>query len=247
MGYSYQYNAAFEEAMSSIMAMNGLNAAFGSALNIVIYVLTALSLYTIAKRRGISKAWLAWIPVVDVWVLGSISDQFRYVVRGENKSKRKWLLTLNVLLTVISIVLVVLVLMMVVSIFIGISTNGDPQTVMEQGILGSVFGMLGACLLILGLSIARAVIYYMALYDLYTSCDPKNNVVYLVLSIVPLVSTFALPIFLFLCREKDEGMPPRKPEPEYGTPPYDWYEESNRGEEEWHSEESDPGDPWDHP
>ena len=46
-------------------------------LSIAAYVLQALGLYTIAKRRGISNPWLAWVPVAWVWVLGSISDQFR--------------------------------------------------------------------------------------------------------------------------------------------------------------------------
>ena len=50
---------------------------FTSGLAIVSYVLLAWGLFTIAKRRGINKPWLAWIPVVNVWMLGCISDQYR--------------------------------------------------------------------------------------------------------------------------------------------------------------------------
>ena len=35
--------------------------------------------------------------MVNVWVLGSLSDQYRYVVRGENKSKRKAMLVLSII------------------------------------------------------------------------------------------------------------------------------------------------------
>ena len=64
-------------------------------VGIASYVLTSLALYTLASRRGIRKAWLSWVPVLNVWIVGSLSDQYRYVVKGQVKSKRKILLTLN--------------------------------------------------------------------------------------------------------------------------------------------------------
>jgi len=52
----------------------------------------------------------------------------------------------------------------------------------------------------------------MALYDLYTSMDPANCVVFIVLSILINVTE---PFFLFFNRNRDDGMPPRKQEPSY--------------------------------
>ena len=42
-----------------------LRSLFGTPmlLSIAGYVLTALALYTIARRRGLRNPWLAWIPV----------------------------------------------------------------------------------------------------------------------------------------------------------------------------------------
>jgi len=65
------------------------------------------------------------------------------------------------------------------------------------------------------------VIRYIAMYDLYTSCNPQNNVLFLVLSIF---FTVTEPFFLFFIRNKDEGMPPRRQlryipqEPRYEPP-----------------------------
>jgi hypothetical protein len=62
-------------------------------------------------------------------------------------------------------------------------------------------------LLAAGIAIAAAVLRYMALYDLYASCDRNNHVIYLVLSIfLPATEAF----FVFFSRNKDEGMPPRR-------------------------------------
>ena len=36
-----------------------------------------VAFYTVAVRRGLKNAWLAWIPVADAWLVGSISDQYR--------------------------------------------------------------------------------------------------------------------------------------------------------------------------
>ena len=86
-------------------------------------------------------------------------------------------------------------------------------------VIGAVAGMALLSLPIVGISIALAVIRYMALYDIYTSCQPQNNVLFLVLSIIFRITE---PFFLFLCRDKDEGMPPRKQEPVYTPPQEPW-------------------------
>ena len=44
-------------------------------LAVASYVLTALALYTVARRRGLKNPWLAWIPVASAWIVGSLSDQ----------------------------------------------------------------------------------------------------------------------------------------------------------------------------
>ena len=85
-----------------------LRSLFGTPmlLSIAGYVLTALALYTIARRRGLKNPWLAWIPVADCWLLGSLSDQYRYVVKGEHKSKRKILLFFRILITIMWVFLI---------------------------------------------------------------------------------------------------------------------------------------------
>ncbi len=45
-------------------------------LTVVVYVLQSLALYTIAKRRGIEHAWMAWVPFVCNYMLGKIADEY---------------------------------------------------------------------------------------------------------------------------------------------------------------------------
>lgn len=246
MNYSYSYQIPFEDMMERFAVVGSVNSGIYSLLGLAAYIFTALALYTIADRRGIRKAWLAWIPVVNVWILGSISDQYRYVVRGQNKAKRKVLLILEIIAAVLAAVIVIMGVSLVANVIFAVLQNNNPERVVS-GLLGSALGLVGVALLLVGIAIAEMVVYYMALYDVYTSCDPKNNVLYLVLSIIPMVSTIARPLLLFLCREKDEGMPPRLDQPVYDAPPSNWYEEAQQAKEEWNREKEYHAEPWENP
>ena len=173
------------------------------AFQIVLYVFSSLAFYTIAKRRGLNKPWLAWIPVVNVWILGSLSDQYRYVVKGEFKSKRKSLLVLNILIAVLTLTAFVLAL-----VWLGGSMLAEqPSMVAPSDIIGILLSVLGLSMPLVGVTIAFCILRYMALYDVYKSLDPDNCVLFLVLSILFQVTE---PFFLFFSREKDQGMPPRR-------------------------------------
>ena len=188
-----------------------------SLLSIAAYILTALGLYTVAQRRGLNRPWLAWIPVVNCWILGSLSDQYRYVVKGEIKSKRKVLLVLNLLMTALGTAVVAVVVAMIVNIAGGVF-RGVGEDDMLRTVMGPVVGALGLSLPMAGISIAYAVIHFMALYDVYRSMDPVNCVLFTVLSILFGVTE---PFFLFFNRNKDLGMPPRRQAPVYEEPVYD--------------------------
>lgn len=175
-------------------------------LSIASYVLTALALYTIARRRGLRNPWLAWIPVADCWLLGSLSDQYRYVVKGEHKSKRKILLFFRILITIMWVSLLGLLVNLCFHA-VGNVFWGTPSDNWIFQILHQALNLLVMCLPLIGISIAYAVFRYMALYDIYKSLDPANCVLFLVLSILFGVTE---PFFLFFSRNKDDGMPPRK-------------------------------------
>ena len=185
-------------------------------LGIASYVLTSMALYSLASRRKIGKAWLSWVPVLNVWIVGSLSDQYRYVVKGQYKSKRKILLILKLVSAVFVVAALIAGGFLVADVARTMMYGVRMEAVLRQ-ILGPVLGIAGLVLPILGLAIASAVVYFMALYDIFMSMDPANGIMFLVLSILFRVTE---PFFLFFNREKDKGMPPRRPEqsqPQWGA------------------------------
>lgn len=161
------------------------------AFGIASYVLSSLGLYTVAERRGLRHAWLAWVPIGNAWLLGSISDQYQYVAKGKVTGRRKMLLVLNIAIVVVYIGWLVGMIGNIIGGYMG----------------GMVLGMVLGWLLFMAVWVALCVFLYISYYDLFRSCQPSNAVLYLVLSILVSVT---LPFFIFLIRKKDLGMPPRK-------------------------------------
>ena len=201
----------FEGLGAGFAAFYTVYSLVASFFGIAVYVLRALGIYSIAKRRGINHPWMSWVPVLDLWVLGCISDQYQYVVKGKVKNKRKWLLGLNIVLAVIYIVFFVLCGVAIAGA-IGGMTGGMGEDRLVASMMGPVMSMLAALIPLVGIAIAVMVIRYVAMYDLYTSCSPQNNVLFLVLSIF---FTVTEPFFVFFIRNKDEGMPPRRQQPRF--------------------------------
>ena len=199
---SYYYEYTFSDLAEFLSSPEGMAVAgvvlFFLAFQAVQYVFQSLSLYAIARRRGIAHPGLAWVPVAYSWILGSISDQYQYVVQGKIRNYRKILLALAV-----------------VSFFLSgagalLMANWGTVLVALQGEFSFLHHEVGqaAAATVAGLSAAGLVVYqYISLYDLYQSCNPSNSVAFLVLSAVfPFLASF----FLFADRKKERGMPPRR-------------------------------------
>ena len=180
-----------EEILATVMAI--LLGVLGVVLlfAFVFWILSSLSLQAIARRRGIRNAWLAWVPIGNQWILGSIADQYQHLIQGKITSRRKILLWLGLANFVVSVIGGIL------SGVIGATAQTEEQMMVFSvvNLVSSLGGM--------ALGITVLVFYHMSNYDLYRSCNPKNAVTFLVLGIIFPV---AQPFFYLSCRKKDLGM-----------------------------------------
>lgn len=227
--YSYSYGSYYPEEwiLQFFAGLLLVGLIFAFLIGLIFYIFQSVGLYRVAKRRTIRHAWLAWLPVGNSWIMGSISDQYQYVVKGKIKSRRLILVVLSAMTVVLSVVTaslsVDIVAVLVGEILFGTGTM-DPVRLL------SVFSLaVVECIL----AVIYMVFHYLAVYDLYSSCTSRHNVLYLVLGII---FNFLEPFFLFACRDRDEGMPPRREEtawceepiyqePVYQQPEQTWTEE----------------------
>lgn len=57
------------------------------------YITASLAYYSIARRKGVRGAWLAWIPLGRDWIQGRITDKCNEAVG----TKKRWAITLVVI------------------------------------------------------------------------------------------------------------------------------------------------------
>ena len=172
---------------------------------VVAYILEGKTLSAIARRRGIEKPGLAWVPVAKFWLLGAISDQYRYVVHGQLRNRRKLLLWLDIGLVAASTIMTTVVQVWAVSTIVSAATQGE-EAFLATYMTGFMLLYL-VMILYIGAAAVVSVFQYMAYYDLFRSCDPGKSLIYLLVSIF---TSYPLPFFVYSCRDKDLGMPPRK-------------------------------------
>lgn len=181
----------------------------GSLFGFAVHVVRSLAIYYIGKRRGLKNPWLAWIPVGQEWIIGSLSDQYQYLTLGKNRNRRKILLILSLTATVIGWASTASGFSRIFYYLEAYGTHLPYEDITEL-----IFPMTGTMLLgVLSscVGVAAFVFRQISMYDLYRSCDPKNAIPYLVFGIL---FSILEPIFLMILRNRDDGMPPRKAAPE---------------------------------
>lgn len=174
------------------------------------YVLQGYALQRIATRRGINKPWLAWIPVAQSFMLGKVADNYRQKVLGK-KSKKAKLLTISHIAWLAWSVIEWLICM-VGAVCVAIVGTYIPDAEVLIAIPAILYGIV--CwvnvFIIMALAMLYTVLMFLALNDVYASCDPKNKKLYLILSIAVevVIGLPARAVFLMLSMNKDGGMIP---------------------------------------
>lgn len=173
--------------------------------SVISYILQGMSFYTVAKRRGIEKPWLAWVPIGNTWILGCISDQYRYVAKGQVKNRRKTMLVLEIVTLVLAMVVLCLCGAVIVQSLTAISMEMDEAA--ASGMVGLLLVMVVLTYGMLVPAIILSVHQYISYYDYFRSANPKLALIFL---LVGILVGYPLPFFVFACRNKDLGMPPRQ-------------------------------------
>lgn len=190
-----------------------IGTAIGTILGIILFlgpwvmipswIVTHSQLGSLAKEYRIRRNWLTWIPLVNAWVPGSISDTYRQAVKDRKSSRRKTLVILRILRLVLW------------GLFCFCVAKGyaDAAAVKDKGATDSIAKLMVAYAILDGLwfmlpamilDMVGKVLWYGALYDIYRVFVPQRSIWYLLLSLIPAVNLIAKPICLYACRGKLE-------------------------------------------
>lgn len=209
--FSYHYQYDGPEISSSLseseaIALAGVILAFVLVVLLIVaipfYIFGSLGYYTIAKRRGVKCPGLAWVPLLNYFVIGGIGDDYQKKTTGKDSAFRVWMLVLQCAAIFLSILSLCLLTGSLISLIAQAENEVDFSSVM--GVISSSVPMLLASMI----ALANMVLFYISLYRLFKAANPENAVGFLILCIFVNVAT---PFIVFALRNKDEGLP-RQPD-----------------------------------
>lgn len=164
--------------------------AFSAIIALVLYIFKAIAIYKLSKNRGYKKPWIAFIPIVNSYLLGAVADNINMCIQ-KRTIFRYLLLVADGLTFAVSLMTYPMAYKMMNEGFI---YSENPAVIFDQ--MPSYMG-ISALSGLLGL--ATIIITGFVLYRIYMDYAPQSGVVYLVLSLLFQVT---MPFFLFSIRNK---------------------------------------------
>lgn len=187
------------------------------ALSVACYILGAIGAYELAKRFGMKRPWLSWIPIANYYIYGALSDEITVSQRAGRKTKYRILLPVLGGSAVGGYILaVILTLIAIFSSFLSIGTViqgfSEKKMVSMIGMFFSAFiFILILFFLVLLVSAALSVFTSIALYPVYRMFCSQGAA----LALAICGGIFGLHgIFLFAIRNRE----PYGPQNGYGAP-----------------------------
>ena len=179
--------------------------AVSAVIGIAIYLLESISVYKMAKSAEIKNPWLAFIPVANDWVFGTLAE--KYKKKNGTKSARFGII-LPVLEGIVFIESIALTIFTVISIkeitgYALDAVNTSAEMAPEQFM--SLIPVIILYFALMAVAIAYAVVFFIALWRVYSSFDKSNATLYIVLSVV---FTISVPIILFIIRNRKPEFDP---------------------------------------
>lgn len=161
-------------------------------LCLLAWVISAVGLMVMARRRGVRGCWMGWFPFLNIILLGRIHDCYLSEVKNLSTDRRHSLPVLSV--AMLLSVLAAVGLWLVQS---RIPAYSDVVIVVAM--------VVSACAVVL--AIVLLVQIYTTCYNIYYSCTPDDAAL---LTTLMVLNPVLIPFFIFGLRKKANGMPPKR-------------------------------------
>lgn len=187
------------EELGAFLAIYGIIAFFASCGSIALFVLQGLGLFEMSKSLNLKNPWLSFIPIVWVFSLGRVGQQY---VKQDGKQSAKFgkiMLILQIATIILSLIFMVVFVFAMISIIKNANMAVEEEMAMTLKMFSSFIWVIMAYFILLAVAITFKVLYYIALWRTFSIFDYHNATLYTVLSIF---FSFLSPIFLFIVRKK---------------------------------------------
>lgn len=169
------------------------------AFGIVCYIFQGIGLYALAKRRGIRAPGLAWVPVLNYWIIGGLGDQQERIEGKKDPRARVSLLVFYILTACCAALVTILMILIVPQM-----TMASQYTGVYSAVNTNIAIWTAVYMLMLGIAISFCVFYFLSLNRIYRSCAKS----YTALSVLSVLFPCIVPFVVFALRKRDANLEP---------------------------------------
>ena len=190
----YSFINDIENALSNLLAVTAVISVLCIITALAGYILQSIAMTRIGRRRGIKAAWLAWIPIANVWTTGAIADDHD----AQQGRKRNFRATL--------LILIIIFILAYVFLFVGaFSMAGELEAVdtfseeLAPIVIKLMVTMYTGMFAIVFAATVFSAIHFICIFKIFESLSPRRCVLHFILGIL---IPFYQPICLFCLRNK---------------------------------------------
>lgn len=189
-----------EQQITALLKNLILFSAATAAVWLAMYFLQALATFKMSQKLGLKGPFFAFIPILRQFNMGQIAEKYR---KDEDKKPARlsvYLLLLSASTLLLSICFIFFSVAAAVEIygFAVIALGNGTEMLPEQFV--SLVPVILLYILLFLFALAEKIVYYIALYRVFSLFGGKNAVLYTVLSVI---FGFTAPIFLFLLKSSE--------------------------------------------
>lgn len=225
--YSSNMSSGAESAVAGfLLTFLGIFYLILIAYIIVNYVIRALGLYRIAKSSGAANAWLAWIPLADLYLLGKVTGDIQLGGRTL-KNTALWLLLVPLIGGAVAVCFYFGFIFVLIVAGVGASMSVSSAA---AGLMATICMLMFVIFLVvtIAVSVVYSVLYGVAYYKLCTKFkDNAHSVFYTLMALfVPLADA----ILMFKMSKLAKPQTPAAPYTPYASGTYENNSIENREE-----------------
>ena len=171
----------------SIAAIYLLIWLFVMAIGAATYLLTAISLFNMAKSAGHKYAWMAWVPVCNTYLIVMLPGGEFSLFPGFIKFKKRLYAFLTYLLAPVALMILEFVIIILASLFM----------ITGIGAIVSIFLIILFYILVFAMMIAFTFFGWRFYKDLFDTFNPEKKGTNMAISIIGMFGTFVIPFAAF--------------------------------------------------
>lgn len=177
-----------------------LTSSFSAIIALALFIVCGLALFKMQKSLNLNNPWICFIPLLNIFAFGRVAHNYIRKDRMKSVKFGPILLIMYVLKLLTACAFLVMFAVSLSKIIANASNAIENDIFMNIGMFSSMIPVIVLYFVFLAFAVSYEIIYYVALWKIFSVFCNENATLFTVLSIF---FSFLAPVFLFFNRNRE--------------------------------------------